>query len=924
MRGNTWCCTVNKATAITITTKAMASEDNLLDIGSERHYLTVDKRSLTSTSLDRHDLNGDDRHFESDTIRHASQLHRQKPVHDLDDDEEFYDALDDVSLGDDEDCSDGGVCSEKGEAEEAEADQDTKRVEREKKKSDVQEIIKIKEEHLRKLECMSSPQGPGFTHPPSILFDEVVELREELEKYRKFLTQKSICETTAVTTSATASATTSKLEEKQGEETDDDTDSSEASVTSSTYHDPPSTPILPTPPTPSTPKTSVSAIFPTPSTPKTGVSAGPMQGHFRAHLPKDQRTVIKCQPNQTLVDALRKKMSQRAFEIDLFSYVVYKKDTREPVEWDTDIATLNACEIVVELPSTEQNLNKTHKIVRKMIFRFTNCDICKRMLLSGFRCSQCGCRFHPKCSSLIPPHCTPASLDEAEEHFHKRLLAGNEIIGAAGLRPISDRDRSRSAPNVNLVGNGEANLELVTRAFEDRYKEKFESKSRKPEVSTISAGMIRQISGHKSNNSNNNNSVQSPSYNVMSAISQIISPIDVATAGGEAFKYPSEPMPSYTHVANPQRIALPESTGLNTTDALLHTPKHRNRSKSNTDGKPQHESRPKVTKRETIDEDWEINEDEVKFDVRIGSGSYGTVYKGFWHGTCALKMLNVKDPSPQQLQAFKNEAAVLRKTRHVNILLFMGCMSKKTLTIVTQWCDGASLYNHLHVRENEFSLNRIVEIARQTAQGVDYLHAKQIIHRDLKSNNIFLLEDFTVKVGDFGLATVKTRWSGEQGAECEQPSGSILWMAPEVIKMKDPQPYTFMSDVYAYGICLYELITSTLPYSNVSRHKDQLLWMIGRGFLKPDQSNIRSDCPRLLKKLFVDCSMYDRDERPSFMTILSTLDDIAARLPSISRSISDPSLYRGRLRNQVELCSYQTPYSPMTRAEFNQFNFNGK
>ena len=68
--------------------------------------------------------------------------------------------------------------------------------------------------------------------------------------------------------------------------------------------------------------------------------------------------------------------------------------------------------------------------------------------------------------------------------------------------------------------------------------------------------------------------------------------------------------------------------------------------------------------RESI-EDWEIPADEILIGPRIGSGSFGTVYRGHWHGPVAVKTLNVKDPTPAQLQAFKNEVAVLRKTRHV-------------------------------------------------------------------------------------------------------------------------------------------------------------------------------------------------------------------------------------------------------------------
>lgn len=70
--------------------------------------------------------------------------------------------------------------------------------------------------------------------------------------------------------------------------------------------------------------------------------------------------------------------------------------------------------------------------------------------------------------------------------------------------------------------------------------------------------------------------------------------------------------------------------------------------------------------RESI-EDWEIPAEEILIGPRIGSGSFGTVYRGHWHGPVAVKTLNVKDPTPAQLQAFKNEVAVLRKTRLVTV-----------------------------------------------------------------------------------------------------------------------------------------------------------------------------------------------------------------------------------------------------------------
>lgn len=320
--------------------------------------------------------------------------------------------------------------------------------------------------------------------------------------------------------------------------------------------------------------------------------------------------------------------------------------------------------------------------------------------------------------------------------------------------------------------------------------------------------------------------------------------------------------------------------------------------------------------RESI-EDWEIPADEILTGQRIGSGSFGTVYKGHWHGSVAIKTLNVKDPTSAQLQAFKNEVAVLRKTRHVNILLFMGYVSKPQLSIVTQWCEGSSIYRHLHVQETKFDLWTLIDIARQTAQGMDYLHAKNIIHRDLKSNNIFL-HDMVVKIGDFGLATVKTRWSG--GKQFQQPTGSILWMAPEVIRMQEDSPYSFQSDVYAYGVVLYELFTGQLPYSQIN-NKDQILFMVGRGYLRPDLNKLTADTPKALRRLLEDCIQFKRENRPLFRQILASLESQINSMPKIQRSTSEPLLNRTQLQSDDLLYSCASPKTPVN-TQFGAFPFS--
>lgn len=128
----------------------------------------------------------------------------------------------------------------------------------------------------------------------------------------------------------------------------------------------------------------------------------------------------------------------------------------------------------------------------------------------------------------------------------------------------------------------------------------------------------------------------------------------------------------------------------------------------------------KIVHKETI-EDWEIPAPDILLDKKnIGMGSFGTVYRGYWHGPVAVKTLNVKNPSPEQILAFRNEVALLRKTRHVNILLFLGYVAtKKILAIVTQWCEGSSLHRHIHVDESKFELLNTMEIARQTSHAME-------------------------------------------------------------------------------------------------------------------------------------------------------------------------------------------------------------
>lgn len=142
-------------------------------------------------------------------------------------------------------------------------------------------------------------------------------------------------------------------------------------------------------------------------------------------------------------------------------------------------------------------------------------------------------------------------------------------------------------------------------------------------------------------------------------------------------------------------------------------------------------------------------------------------------------------------------------------------------------------------------------------------------------------------------------------------------MAPEVIRMRESNPYSFQSDVYAFGIVLYEILAMQLPYNHIN-NKDEILWKVGRGVLKPDLSKVRKDCPQALKRLIEDCVKVSREERPLFRLILNSLETLLRTLPKIYRSASEP-LLQTHLHSDEFLYSCMSPKTPVNFQCFQYF-----
>ncbi|CAF1675299.1 unnamed protein product, partial [Adineta ricciae] len=232
--------------------------------------------------------------------------------------------------------------------------------------------------------------------------------------------------------------------------------------------------------------------------------------------------------------------------------------------------------------------------------------------------------------------------------------------------------------------------------------------------------------------------------------------------------------------------------------------------------------------RKYSDSPFQVHEIDVKdkyeFTKKIGKGSYGEVWLVLPKNSSVtksqsrqqvLKRLDLRQASnesiPNDIETAEREAKLLSTLKHPNIVAYTESFrsSDGFLNIVMAYCEGGDLYTKLKEKRSKKEVlheNQIIEWFIQICMALQYIHERNILHRDLKTQNIFLTKNEIVKVGDLGIARVLD--SARDLATTV--IGTPYYMSPEILLNK---PYGQKTDIWSLGCCVFEMITYEHPFN---------------------------------------------------------------------------------------------------------------
>lgn len=543
-----------------------------------------------------------------------------------------------------------------------------------------------------------------------------------------------------------------------------------------------------------------------------------------------------------------------------------------------------------------------HRFSQKTFLVSLACDHCHKILLVGVKCKFCKMKFHKKCAKSTPPSC--GLPKDYGEFFVRQLRRAWDYRSLPMTRSAVKRTNSEPTsialqvfPEQNRANRSHGDLNSVDRKCNSEIPAQFTNKS-----------------GASGDSCSTSSSTSSPPSSPLPTAGSATNSASLS-AQEELDQFPG----SHFSFSDVSRMTSPTQSNemIDSTSTLTRTESVKSRQSNLTtasnDSTLSGDDVPSVDildkqisdfdshtktwgrreQRGSLMSEWVIPFEELDITWNpLGAGRFGKVYRGHWHGEVAVKIIEIENPTEEQLNAFKFQVGTFRKTRHENVVLFMGaCMDPPKLAIITSMCRGFSLYTHVHVRKDDLPPEKISQFCTQISQGMGYLHARGIVHTDLRSKNVFIESGNRVVITDFGLFSVAglTTKSVRPGWLLI-PEGWLPYLAPEILRSlttlqdaPDSSQFTMATDMYAFGTVWYEMCSGAWPFRK--QIPEAIIWQVGKG-VKPSLSNV--DVPREVKDTLTVCWAYDPEKRPTFGDLLRTLERLPKQKGKLRRSPSQP------------------------------------
>ncbi|EDW83595.1 uncharacterized protein Dwil_GK13696 [Drosophila willistoni] len=282
----------------------------------------------------------------------------------------------------------------------------------------------------------------------------------------------------------------------------------------------------------------------------------------------------------------------------------------------------------------------------------------------------------------------------------------------------------------------------------------------------------------------------------------------------------------------------------------------------------------------------EIDANYITIEAIIGGGEFGDVCRGrlkippnfVQDIDVAIKTL--KPGSSEKARCdFLTEASIMGQFDHPNVIYLQGVVTRSNpVMIITEYMENGSLDTFLRVNDGKFQTLQLIVMLRGISSGMSYLSDMNYVHRDLAARNVLVNAQLICKIADFGLSR-----EIENASDAYTTRGGkipVRWTAPEAIAFRK---FTSASDVWSYGVVLWEVMSyGERPYWNWSNQ--DVIKSIEKGYRLPAPM----DCPEALYQLMLDCWQKQRTHRPTFASIVSTLDNLARQPQSLLTTRNSP------------------------------------